>query len=248
MPIPSPGPCIKASPFFCSAMILTDDLFIALSNGVAIAIENARNFMELEKFRGRERESYFQTVLALAKTVDEKDPYTRGHLDKVTRYGMEVLEELSDSIKSKIDKEELETALLLHDIGKIGVPDSLLHKKGKLTPEEWSIMKQHPGIGARIIKPVIKLKRVGRIIRHHQERYDGTGYPDGLKGEEIPLESRIIAVVDAYHAMIFDRPYRKALSEEAALSELKNNTGTQFDPIVVDAFIKARGKGKIKKV
>lgn len=223
------------------------DLLTALSNGVAVAIENARNFMELERFREKERESYFQTVLALAKTVDEKDTYTRGHLDKVTKYGMEVFEQLLEPVRSGINKEELETSLLLHDIGKIGVPDSLLNKDGKLTPEEWSIMRQHPEIGARIIKPVIKLKKVGRIIKHHQERYDGTGYPDGLRGEEIPIESRIIAVVDAYHAMIFDRPYRKALSEELALSELKNNAGTQFDPVIVEAFIKAWGKGRIRK-
>jgi HD-GYP domain-containing protein (c-di-GMP phosphodiesterase class II) len=138
--------------------------------------------------------------------------------------------------------------LKLHDIGKIGVPDAILHKNGNLKPDEWVVMKQHCEIGARIVEPITKLRKVGDIIKHHQEKYDGTGYPDGLKGEEIPLESRIIAVVDAYHAMVSDRPYRKALPEEVALKELKSNIGTQFDPVVVGAFVRAWEKGKIKKI
>lgn len=223
-------------------------LLSTLANEVAFAVENAKNFMELERLREDERESYFQTVLALARTVDEKDAYTRGHLDEVARYGMEVVIELTNSKDVKIDMEELNTALLLHDIGKIGVPDGLLHKNGNLTPEEWEIMKQHPVIGARIIEPVTKLENVGRIIRYHQEKFDGSGYPEGKKGDEIPLESRIIAVVDAYHAMISDRPYRKAMAPEVALEEIKKNSGTQFDPLVVEAFVRAWEKGKIVKV
>ncbi len=222
-------------------------LLSTLANEVAFALENAKNFMELKRLREDERESYFQTVLALAKTVDEKDTYTRGHLDEVARYGMEVAAELTNSNEIKINMEELKVALLLHDIGKIGVPDALLHKNGSLTPEEWEIMKQHPVIGARIIEPVTKLKNAGRIIRYHQEKFDGSGYPEGKKGNEIPLESRIIAVVDAYHAMVSDRPYRKAMSAEVALEELKKNSGTQFDPKVVDAFVRAWEKGKIVK-
>ncbi len=224
-------------------------LLSTLASEAAIAVENAKNFMELEKMREKERESYLQTVLALAQTVDEKDSYTHGHLEAVTHYGMRVAEELEESPEFKIDisKDDLQTALALHDIGKIGVPDAILNKNGNLNAEEWTIMKQHCEIGARIVEPIEKLKNVGKIIRHHQEKYDGTGYPDGLKGEEIPLESRIIGVVDAYHAMVSDRPYRKALLEQPALKELKNNMGTQFDPFVVGAFIKAWEKGKIKR-
>lgn len=224
-------------------------LLSTLASEAAIAVENAKNFMEVEKLREKERETYIQTVLALAQTVDEKDSYTHGHLEEVAFYGMKVAEELegSSEFSAAINKEDLETSLKLHDIGKIGVPDTILHKNGNLKPEEWIIMKQHCEIGARIVEPIAKLKKVGNIIKHHQERYDGKGYPDGLKGEDIPLESRIIAVVDAYHAMVSDRPYRKALSEEAALRELKNNIGTQFDPIVVGAFVKAWENGKIKK-
>ncbi len=223
------------------------ELLLTISNEVAIVIENAKNLLELQRLREKEKENYFQMILALARTVDEKDVYTRGHLDEVTKYGMIVAEELMNLADINIDMEELKIALLLHDIGKIGVPDALLHKNGKLLAEEFEIMKQHTEIGARIIEPIEKLKKVGKIIRHHQEKYDGTGYPDGLKGEDIPLEARIVSVVDAYHAMISDRPYRKALPEEIALNELKSNKGTQFDPIVVEAFIKAYEKGKITK-
>ncbi|MBU3911083.1 MAG: HD domain-containing protein [Candidatus Omnitrophica bacterium] len=226
------------------------ELLSMLSNHVAVAIENARNFTELNRLREREKESYFQIVLALAQTVDEKDTYTRGHLELVFLYGMSVAEELNrlSCFSENINMDDLKTALRLHDIGKIGIPDAILNKNGSLTPEEWSIMKQHCEIGARILEPIEKLKNVAVIVRYHQEKYDGTGYPEGLKGEEIPLESRIIAVVDAFHAMTSDRPYRKALSEEAALSELKNNAGTQFDPVVVAAFIRALEKGKIRKI
>lgn len=222
-------------------------LLLTLSNEVAIAIENTKNMAELQRLREKEKENNLQTVLALARTVDEKDSYTRGHLDEVTKYGMVVAEELISMLGIKMDMEELRTALLLHDIGKIGVPDALLHKNGNLTPEEFEIMKQHPEMGARIVEPIEKLKRVGMIIRYHQEKYDGSGYPEGLKGEEIPLEARIVAVVDTYHAMVSDRPYRKALPEDVALDELKNNSGTQFDPVVVRAFMKAYEKGNIKK-
>ena len=223
------------------------NLLSTLSNEVAIAIENAKNFLKLEKLKEKEKKSHFETVLALAKTVDEKDSYTRGHLDEVTKYGMIVANELPDPQKSSIDMEELKVALLLHDIGKIGVPDAILNKKKKLSSEEWGIMKQHCDVGARIVEPVAKLRKVAVVIKHHQERFDGSGYPDGLKGEEIPIESRIIAVVDAYHAMVSDRPYRKALPGKQALKELKDNVGTQFDPAVVEAFFKAWDKGKIRK-
>ncbi len=225
------------------------DLLTSLSNNVAVAIENAQNFAELEKIREREKENYFQTVLALAQTVDEKDSCTRGHLDDVCYYGMRVAEELLalPDFDESISKEDLRTALRLHDIGKIGVPDAILNKPGKLDTEEWEIMKQHCEIGARILEPIERLKNVATIVKYHQEKFDGTGYPDGLKGEDIPLESRIISVVDAFHAMVSDRPYRKALSIKEALAELGSNAGSQFDPVIVAAFIRAWEKGKIKK-
>jgi len=224
-------------------------LLSTLANSAAIAVENAKNFMELKRMREHDRERYIQTVLALAQTVDEKDSYTHGHLEDVCSYGLEVAKELENSseFNAVINRDDLETALRLHDIGKIGVPDAILHKNGKLKASEWKIMKQHCEIGARIVEPLEKLRNVGNIIKHHQEKYDGSGYPDRLKGEDIPIESRIIAVVDAYHAMVSDRPYRKALSEEIALTELRKNIGTQFDPVVVGAFFRAYERGKIKR-
>jgi HD-GYP domain-containing protein (c-di-GMP phosphodiesterase class II) len=221
------------------------ELLMTIANEVARVIENSQNIAELQRLKEREKENYFQMIVALARTVDEKDSYTRGHLDEVADYGMVVAEELVKLTNVEINMDELKVSLLLHDIGKIGIPDALLNKNSSLTYEEFEIMKQHPEIGARIIEPIEKLKNISRIIRHHQEKYDGSGYPDGLKGEAILIEARIIAVVDAYHAMISDRSYRKALPEEVALNELKINKGTQFDPNVVDAFFKAYEKGKI---
>ena len=130
----------------------------------------------------------------------------------------------------------------MHDIGKIGVPDDILRKPGELTEQEWALMKRHPVIGAEILALVRPLHRVIPIVKHHQERYDGTGYPDGLAGEEIPLGARILAVVDAYSAMTDDRAYRRGLAPEQAFEELKRGAGTQFDPKVVEEFLKLEGK------
>jgi len=126
---------------------------------------------------------------------------------------------------------------LLHDIGKIGVPDEILRKAGPLTDEEWELMKRHPELGAEIVAPVENLVDVAPIIRSHQEKYDGSGYPDGLRGEEIPLGARILAVVDAYGAMTDERVYRKARSPEDAVAELRRCAGTHFDPEIVEVFL-----------
>lgn len=126
---------------------------------------------------------------------------------------------------------------MLHDIGKIGINESILNKPGKLSEEEYEMVKLHPKMGADIIKGIKFLEPVVPIIYHHQERYDGKGYPDGIKGEQIPIGARIIAVLDTYDAMTTDRPYRKALSREAAIAEVKRCSGTQFDPQVVEVFL-----------
>jgi HD-GYP domain-containing protein (c-di-GMP phosphodiesterase class II) len=125
----------------------------------------------------------------------------------------------------------------LHDLGKISVPDHILMKPGKLSEEEMEIIKKHPANGAKIIEPIEPLKHARDIIKHHQECFDGTGYPEGLEGENIPLGARIIAVADAFGAMTTDRPYRNALSLEEAVKELKKCSGTQFDPYIVDIFL-----------
>jgi len=204
------------------------DLLTTAANEAAIAIENARMYENLQ-------DAFVGTIRSLAETIDAKDPYTRGHSERVSLYSEAIARGL------ELTGEELQTiryAGYLHDVGKIGIPDAILTKPGKLTLEEFKIIKKHPVLSERILKPVGFPFPVQPIVRHHHERYDGKGYPDGLAGEEIPLGARILFVADAYEAMTSDRPYRKALSVERAMQELANNKGTQFDPRVVDAFIR----------
>ena len=174
-------------------------------------------------------------IKTLARSIDAKSAWTAGHSERVTRFAVQLGKTMGlDSREQKI----LQMGSLLHDIGKIGVPDQILRKPGPLTDEEWVIMKRHPEIGAEIVSPVEKLGEVAPLIRAHQEKFDGTGYPDGLKGEGIPKGARIIAVADAYSAMIDERIYRKSRSHKDAIAEIKRCTGSQFDPAIVAAFLK----------
>ena len=154
--------------------------------------------------------------------------------ERVIEYAKQIAAELGMSMQQQ---EELVYLCLLHDIGKIGIPDHILNKPGKLTKEEFEIMKRHAEIGERIISPLEALKNLKPLIRHHQEYYDGKGYPDSLSGEAIPIACRILSVVDTFDAMTTDRPYRKALPIESAMAELRRCAGTQFDPAIVDKFI-----------
>ena len=174
-------------------------------------------------------------IYALAATIDAKDHYTYGHSKKVSDYAVALAETLSLS-QDKID--EIRAAGLLHDIGKVGIPDSTLNKKGALTNEEWELVKAHPKLGVEILRHVIDLVNCLPVILHHHERYDGSGYPSGLKGNNIPLEARILAIADAFDAITSPRPYHEELSSQQALDELKRYAGTQFDPELVDAFCK----------
>jgi PAS domain S-box-containing protein len=192
-----------------------------------IALENARLFDEAQ-------DAYVQTVSALASAIDVRDSYTSGHSERLADFAVEIGKQLGCSPEELVD---IQWAGLLHDIGKIGVPDDILRKPSALENHEWEIMRKHPEIGAHIVEPVRNLSAVAPIIRAHQERYDGSGYPDGLKGEGIPKIARIISVADAYVAMTDERVYRKALSHDQALAELKQFAGSQFDPQVVDAFL-----------
>ena len=174
------------------------------------------------------------TIYALAATLEARDKYTYGHSRRVSRYAVSVAEALN------LPPEQvamINAAAILHDIGKVGIPDNVLNKTEKLLDEEWALLKQHPELSATILGHVPSLSACLAAVRHHHEQWDGTGYPGGLQGEAIPIEARILSVTDAFEAMISERPYRKALSFKQAIAELEKCSGSQFDPSVVRAFI-----------
>ncbi|GEM_PF-2683918 len=180
----------------------------------------------------------FETIETLALTMEARDPYTKGHSDRVTEYAVEIAKALN---MSEPELMALRYAGRLHDIGKIAVKDDILSKQGPLTISEKEEIKLHSDKGAEIVGPLQFMKGITACIRGHHERYDGSGYPDGIKKEEIPVIARILAVADAYDAMTSDRPYRKSLDMDIALLELEKNSGTQFDPEIVRAFKKVLG-------
>ena len=200
----------------------------SLANQVAIAIENANLYQEL-------REVFYGTAQALAETIEKRDPYTGGHTKRVMNYSIAIGKAIG---LSKKEIEDLRLAAILHDVGKIGVRDNILLKEDRLDPEELEKMNMHPQYGADILNHVKKLRDIIPGVRGHHERIDGKGYPDKLKDGDIPTIARIIAVADTFDAMTTDRPYRKAMSSETALEELRKNSGIQFDKDVVEAFIR----------
>jgi putative nucleotidyltransferase with HDIG domain len=181
-----------------------------------------------------EREYLLETIASLAQALESRDHYTRGHSDSVTKYTALIARHF---FKTDEEFQEIKLAALLHDIGKIGIPDSILLKPGKLSKEEFDIIKTHPQVGADILKPIASLKDVIRMIRYHHERIDGGGYPEGLKGDDIPLGAKIIAVADTFHALISDRPYRRSMPVERALSIIREVAGVQLDERVVEIFL-----------
>lgn len=203
------------------------DLFGNFTAQAAVALENTRLYDKLQ-------DTYLGAIASLAAAIEARDPYTVGHSARVTQYAVAIAESMGLSTE---EVEDLRLAGLLHDLGKIGVPDSILNKAGRLSDEEYQAIKMHPVLSMRIIEPLPHLGNIIPIIYHHHERYDGNGYMDGKVGTGIPLGARIIAVADSYEAMTSDRPYRKALSREEAVAELSRNAGTQFDPEVVEHFL-----------
>jgi putative nucleotidyltransferase with HDIG domain len=203
------------------------ELVSVLGGQAAAAIENARLYEKLQQ-------SYLSMIVTLSGVVEARDLYTDKHMKDIAEYSVEIAQKLK---LSDNDTEDIRKAALLHDLGKICIPDHILMKADKLSDDEMDIIRRHPVAGAKIIESVEPIKYAREIIKHHHEYYDGTGYPDGLRGHKIPLGARIISVADAFGAMTTDRPYRKALSIEKAIKELKEYAGIQFDPDVVDIFI-----------
>ncbi len=210
--------------------------------------ENINKLKEkLLKLESKENQILLESIYAFAKTIAAKDYYTGEHAENMVSIASSIGDALQLPDK---DIENLKHAATLHDLGKIGIPDNILQKKGKLSKKEFNIIKKHPKIGAEIIRSVHFLNEVVPSVLYHHERYDGLGYSTGLKGNEIPLGARIIAVADVYQALISDRPYRKAFSRKYALEIIKAGSGTHFDPEVVNAFVsllEAKAKSKKKK-
>lgn len=209
----------------------------AIGAQAATAISNAMLFGDVKTL-------FLGTVRSLASAVDAKDPYTLGHSQRVTQYAMVLARELGLPAS---EVEDLQLAALLHDVGKIGLPDEILLKAGKLTSEEWEQVRKHPIWGEEILRPIKQLRRVASWIRHEHERWNGSGYPDGLRGGAIPMPSRIIAVADAFDALTSDRSYRKAVSVDEAVDILQCAAGTEYDPEVIAVFLTAAESGKIDK-
>ncbi len=202
-------------------------LFSALALKAGVAVDNARLYDDL-------RSLFYNTVETLVRTIQAKDPYTSGHSTRVSRYALLIAEKLGLSSK---ERHQLYLASMLHDIGKIGVPDELLNRPGRLSDEEMERVRNHVQLGASMIEMLGEMHPIVPLIRHHHECWDGSGYPDGLRGEEIPLISRIIAVADMYDAMTSDRPYRKRRSQMDAVEEIQRCAGTRIDPRVAEAFL-----------
>jgi len=208
---------------------------LMMSNQVAVALENARLYAEL-------KDTFLNTAEALAAAVEKRDPYTGGHIRRVVEYSMAIARHLAEPLT---DMEDLRLAAVLHDIGKIGIKDSVLLKQARLNHEEIAHMREHPLVGDDILMHIEQMKSVRKILRAHHEKWDGTGYPDRLMGEDIPVHARIIAIADTFDAITTDRPYRKAADWKSAIEEIKRCSGRDYDPGIVEAFIRACEAGAI---
>ena len=219
--------------------------FIAARIYDSITRKNEEYLEKLNEQNEKIQDMTVQTITTVANALDAKDSYSEGHSRRVAVYAAQIAESLG---LSREDIRNIRIIALLHDIGKIGVPDSVLNKPGRLTDEEFALMRQHSVIGSEILKDIDMITGISIGAKFHHERYDGRGYPDGLKGEEIPFIARIIAVADSYDAMTSNRVYRKRLSDEQVISELEKGEGTQFDPAIAKAMEALMKEGKLKNI
>ncbi|MFH0871096.1 MAG: HD domain-containing phosphohydrolase [bacterium] len=204
------------------------------------------NYMiqQLEIYDDNMRDMFLSTVRSLAAAIDAKDPYTRGHSERVTQYSLAIAEEMKLGPR---EKEKINIAALLHDVGKIGIDTQILRKPNKLSDEEYALVKQHPVLGANIVAPIKQLREIVPLMRHHHEFYDGTGFPDQINGDQIPLGARILCVADTFDAMTSDRPYQRSMEVDYVLERIKAWSGARFDPKVVTAFISCFKSGRIPR-
>ena len=222
---------------YCEKSDKFDQLLLLIESGIK-SIEQMNEIKrmneELSQTYEKLEKAYLDSIQTLRYTVEAKDPYTRGHSDRVSEFSVLIGEKLN---MSEEDLKTLRVGGLFHDIGKIGIPDSILLKESKLTDDEYSQIKNHPSIGAHILCNAEVFKDIIPIVKHHHERYDGNGYPGKLKGEEIPFMARIAAVADTFDAMTSKRTYRNALDIEVVKSEIERCSGTQFDPQIAKVFL-----------
>jgi putative nucleotidyltransferase with HDIG domain len=198
-----------------------------------------RKRLESQRLQENKAEILLKALKALMRALDAKDPYTCGHSHRVAALAMLMAHELGLRTEQEYT---LQLAALMHDIGKIGMPDSILNKNASLKDYEFNIAKDHPVVGSQIIGEIEELSEVASAVRHHHERYDGSGYPDGLRGEAIPFFARILSIIDTYEALVSNRVYRKATNKNQALAEIQNNAGLQFDPELVEVFMRVMEK------
>ncbi len=224
------------------------NFFLALSSQVAMAMRNAQLFKALELELNKEHNLFMSTTVALAAAIEAKDRYTHGHTARVTGLSLEIAKKLIKKRAKVLGRkflQDLHVASLLHDIGKIGIPEHILNKDGPLDDKEKKQMEAHPVLGVNILQFINELTDSLAGVKYHHERYDGNGYPEGLKGNQIPLIASIISVADAFDAMTTVRSYRQVLSKEEAVKEISRSSGKQFDPEVTAAFIELYREGKI---
>ncbi len=190
-------------------------------------------------------ESYEASLIMLANAIEVRDPYTRGHVERVMNYAQTIAEYLG---WTAIEINNLRFGSILHDIGKINIAENILRKEGSLTDEEWMEIRKHPEMGAELVKGIHYLDPAVPVILYHHERWNGSGYPYGLKEEKIPVSARIVAIADSFDAMTTERPYRKELTPEQAFNEVISGSGIQYDPLIVEAFQHAWGTEKITEI
>jgi putative nucleotidyltransferase with HDIG domain len=227
--------------------LVYEDKFSYISPGqmrmISLLASSATSAVERSYLDRDLKRSYYQTIKTLANAIEARDRYTAGHTDRVYRLAKIIARKMGWSVEQLL---ELRTGCLLHDIGKIGVPDAILNKPEALTDYERNIMMKHPEMGAKILRGIPFLKAIIPYVLYHHEKFDGSGYPDGLKGSEIPIEGRLLAVVDTFDAITSDRPYRQGRSTELAIDELEKFSGTQFDPEIVKLFKDLCDEGRIR--